>query len=65
MLLPQPRKLLVSNFPGSHRGGPDDVALLELALEYRATQLAPMLGCSRATVPSRLAAARQRLRAVA
>jgi len=26
-------------------GGPDDVALLELALEYRATQLAPVLGC--------------------
>ena len=45
MLLPEPRKLLVSNFPGSHRGGPDDVALLELALEYRATQLAPVLGC--------------------
>jgi DNA-directed RNA polymerase specialized sigma24 family protein len=44
---------------------PDDVALMELAQDHRAPQLAPMLDCSRATVPSRLAAARQRLRAVA
>lgn len=44
---------------------PDDVALIELAQDHRAPQLAPVLGCSRATVPSRLAAARARLRAVA
>lgn len=44
---------------------PDALALLELAQDHRAHELAPVLGCSRATVPSRLAAARQRLRAVA
>jgi len=41
------------------------VALMELEQDHRVPQLAPMLDCSRATVPSRLAAARQRLRAVA
>ena len=44
---------------------PDDVALIELAQHHRAPELAPVLGCSRATMPSRLAAARARLRAVA
>jgi RNA polymerase sigma factor (sigma-70 family) len=44
---------------------PDDLALVELAQDHRGPDLAPLLGCSKATVPSRLAAARGRLRAVA
>jgi len=44
---------------------PDDLALMELAQDHRAPELAPVLGCSRASVPARLAAARARLRAVA
>jgi len=41
---------------------PDDVALLELAQDHHAPALALLLDCSKATVPSRLAAARGRLR---
>jgi RNA polymerase nonessential primary-like sigma factor len=44
---------------------PDDLALVELAQDHRGPELAPVLGCSKATVPSRLAAARGRLRDVA
>jgi RNA polymerase sigma factor (sigma-70 family) len=44
---------------------PDDVALIELAQDHRAPELAVVLGVKRPTVPSRLAAARARLRAVA
>ena len=44
---------------------PDDVALVELAEDHRAPELAVVLGVKRPTVPSRLAAARARLRAVA
>jgi RNA polymerase sigma factor (sigma-70 family) len=44
---------------------PDDLALVELAQDHRGPELAPVLGCSKATVPSRLAAARGRLREVA
>jgi len=43
---------------------PDDLALVELAQDHRGPELAPVLGCSKATVPSRLAAARGRLREV-
>jgi RNA polymerase sigma factor (sigma-70 family) len=44
---------------------PDDVALLELAQDHHGPELAVLLGVSRATVPTRLAAARGRLREVA
>jgi RNA polymerase sigma factor (sigma-70 family) len=44
---------------------PDDVALVELAQDHRAPELAVVLGVKRPTVPGRLAAARARLRAVA
>lgn len=44
---------------------PDDVALLELAQDHHGPELAVLLGVSRATVPSRLAASRARLREVA
>ena len=44
---------------------PDDVALLELAQDHHGPALAVLLDVSRATVPSRLAAARGRLREVA
>jgi RNA polymerase nonessential primary-like sigma factor len=44
---------------------PDDVALLQLAQDHHGPELAVLLGCSKATVPSRLAAARGRLKAVA
>jgi RNA polymerase sigma factor (sigma-70 family) len=44
---------------------PDDVALIELAQDHRAPELAVVLGVKRPTVPGRLAAARARLRAVA
>ena len=43
---------------------PDDVALIELAQDHRAPELAVVLGVKRPTVPGRLAAARARLRAV-
>ena len=44
---------------------PDDVALLELAQDHHAPALAVLLDVSKATVASRLAAARGRLREVA
>jgi len=44
---------------------PDDLALIELAQDHHGPELAVLLGCSKATVPSRLAAARGRLREVA
>ncbi len=44
---------------------PDDVALLELAQDHRGPELAALLDCSKATVASRLAASRARLREVA
>jgi RNA polymerase sigma factor (sigma-70 family) len=44
---------------------PDDLALIELAQDHRAPELAVVLGVKRPTVPGRLAAARARLRAVA
>ena len=44
---------------------PEDLELIELSQDHRAPELAPMLGCSRASVPARLTAARARLRAVA
>ena len=44
---------------------PDALALIELAQDHRAPELAVVLGVKRPTVPGRLAAARARLRAVA
>jgi RNA polymerase nonessential primary-like sigma factor len=44
---------------------PDDLALVELAQDHHGPELAVLLGCSKTTVPSRLAAARGRLREVA
>jgi RNA polymerase sigma factor (sigma-70 family) len=43
----------------------DDLALLELAQDHHGPELAVLIGCSKTTVPSRLAAARGRLREVA
>jgi RNA polymerase sigma factor (sigma-70 family) len=44
---------------------PDALALMELAQDHRAPELAVVLGVKRPTVPGRLAAARARLRVVA
>jgi RNA polymerase nonessential primary-like sigma factor len=44
---------------------PDDLALVELAQDHHAPALALLMDCSKATVASRLAASRARLREVA